>query len=180
MSNNVQTPFGRRGFGASAALSVALLTLAACSALPTGDDPNGIEGMSADAVVASLREAGLECSDPKKGLVNVDFACVETANTTGVNGRGTYVNEVAGLEVYALDGDREALERITRVVLSIPYQGSDPDAAMAWISDRLDDGACTSDAAGEDCEEAFGSALVRIQIGTEGDLEVALTGTGGV
>ena len=157
---------------------IAVLLLAACSPLPTGDDPNGIEGMSADAVVAALRADGLECSDPKKGLVNIDFACVETANATGVNGRGTYVNEVAGLEVYALDGDREALERISRVVLSVPYQGSDPDAAMAWISERLDAGTCTADAAGEDCERAFGSALVRVSTGGEAELQVALSGTG--
>jgi hypothetical protein len=153
-----------------------VLLLGACSSLPTGDDPNGIEGMSADAVVAALREEGLECSDPEKGLVHVDFACVETANTTGVNGRGTYVNELSGLEVYALDGDRETLERLARVVLSIPYQGSDPDAAMAWINERLDAGTCTTDAAGQDCEEPIGSALIRVSVGTDGDLEVALSG----
>jgi hypothetical protein len=152
------------------------LLLAACSSLPTGDDPNGIEGLSADAVVAALRDDGLDCSDPKKGLVNVDFACVENANTTGVNGRGTYVNELSGLEVYALDGDRETLERLTRVVLSVPYQGSDPDAATAWISERLDAGTCTPDAGGQDCEQAFGSALIRVSVGTDGDQEVALSG----
>lgn len=166
----------RRLFRVALAPCTGVLLLAACSSLPTGDDPNGIEGMSADAVVAALRNDGLECSDPKKGLVNIDFACVETANTTGVNGRGIYVNEVAGLEVYALDGDRQALERITRVVLSVPYQGSDPDAAMAWVSERLDAGSCTTDAAGQDCEEPFGSALVRVSVGTDGNLEIALSG----
>ena len=168
----------RRLAQAALAACTGLLLLAGCSSLPTGDDPNGIEGMSADAVVAALREAGLECSDPKKGLVNIDLACVETANTTGVNGRGTYVNEVAGLEVYALDGDREALERIARVVLSIPYQSSDPDAAIAWVSERLDAGTCTPAAEGQDCEEPFGSALIRVSVGTDGDLEIALSGVG--
>jgi hypothetical protein len=132
-------------------------------------------------VVAALREAGLECSDPKKGLVNVGFSCVETPNATGVNGRGTYVNELAGLEVYALDGDRETLECLTRTVLSVPYQGSDPEAAMAWIVDLLDAGTCTPGADGQlpaDCTKSFGSASIGVSVETDGSLQIGFVGSG--
>jgi hypothetical protein len=160
--------------------SVLLLVAVACSSFPTGDDPAGIEGMSADALTSALGNAGLDCSGPDDSKVGYTVACVEVPNVAGVNGSGTYVNELAFVEIYVLDGNRETLERLADVVLSVPYQGSDPDAATAWLGERLDAGDCVlPEASDEICSETFGAAEVSVQVAADAsDLMVSLSGGG--
>lgn len=156
---------------------ILLAVLVACQSFPTGDDPNGIEGMSAQALIDALRDAGLECSGPDDSLVGYTVACVETPNVAGVNASGTTIDELASVEIYVLEPDRPTLESMARAVVSIPYQGSDPDAAMTWINERLDVGDCVApgnvDAV---CTETFGAADISVVVEDSGNTFVRLNG----
>ena len=161
-------------------LFVVLLT--ACGTpLATGDDPTGIEGMSAADVIGAMQGLGYECSEPKKGLVHIGFSCVVTPNQVSVDGRSITIDEMAGVDIHVLNGDREVAVQLTRAIMNIPYEGSDSDAALAWMTERLDSDACMGELNPnwpEGCEMAFGSALLAVQAAQEDNvLEISLSGT---
>jgi hypothetical protein len=165
----------------TASVLLVAFSLAACAAsLATGDDPTGIEGMSPADVIDAMDAIGVECSEPEKGLVHIGFSCVVTPNQVSVDGISNTIDEMAGVDIHVLTGDREMAERLTRAVMSIPYQGADPDAAMAWLADRFDSEMCIAqpnEPGPTDCDEAFGSARLHLQVeGELGAIEISITG----
>jgi hypothetical protein len=164
-----------------AALLAVGLALTACTALPSGDDPTGIEGMSPADVITALEAIGLECSDPGKSFdaVYISFSCVETPNVSVVEGNSNTIDEMAFVTIRVDDGDRDTAKRLAEAVLSIPYEGSDPEAAMAWLSERLASEACVQAAADPpDCKEVFGAARLSLQIGAESSPSIRIDLTG--
>lgn len=169
--------------GVAALLTVGV-ALAACTTLPSGDDPTGIEGMSPADVITALEAIGLECSDPGKyfDATYISFSCVETPNVSVVDGQSNTIDEMASVTIRVDDGNADTAKRLADAVLSIPYEGSDPEAAMAWLSERLDSEACVQVANQPDpadCKEIFGAARLRINVETSLFIRIYLTGLSG-
>jgi len=152
--------------------------LAGCSpALPTGDDPTGIEGMNAAEVIEAMENLGLECSEPKKGLVNIDFACVETPNVVTVLGTAVTIDEVSAVSVEVADGNERTAQRLTDALLAIPSPGSDADTGSAWLTERFANGDCVGAATRADCSIVVGSARLSLSIdGSTSHIQVRLEG----
>lgn len=150
----------------SGLLLIAAFATACAAPLATGDDPTGIEGMSPADVIAAMDAIGVDCSEPEKGLVHIGFSCVVTPNAVTVSGISNTIDEMMQVDISVISGDREEAERLTRVVMSIPYQGADPDAALAWLTERIDSEECTGSNQRwpTGCEEEFGSGRLTVQV----------------
>jgi hypothetical protein len=74
---------------------------------------------------------------------------------------------------------QDARDRLRDRRVSIPYEGADPEAAMAWLSERLDSEACLQVATDPpDCKKVFGAARVSLRIGAETSPSIRIDLTG--